>query len=58
MQPQYNVLISPAEQTEARYLATNANEEKMFLDLTKSVSDLEQSLRIYTNILSICGESK
>jgi hypothetical protein len=55
MQSQYNVLNSPGEQTEARYFATNANEEKMFLDFSKSVSELEQRLRLYSNIISVCG---
>jgi hypothetical protein len=56
MLPQYNVLRSTAAQTEARFLLTNADEEKAFLDFSKSVSGLERSLRIYTNIISICGE--
>ncbi len=56
MQSQYNVLNSPADQTEARFLSTNADEEKKFLEFTKEVSNLEQSLRIYTNIVSICGK--
>ncbi len=58
MQSEYNVLISTADQTEARFLLTNADEEKKFLDFTKSVSELEQSLRIYTNMTSICGQFK
>ncbi len=58
MQSQYHVLSSPADQTEARFLSTNSEEEKKFLDFTKAVTELEQSLRIYTNIISICGQFK
>jgi hypothetical protein len=58
MQSQYNVLRSSADQTEARFLSTNSDEEKKFLDFSKAVSELEQSLRIYTNMISISGQFK
>ena len=52
----YPVLASPEDQAQARILLTDANEEAQFLRFSQNLSDLEQGLRQYTNITSVCGE--
>jgi uncharacterized protein YmfQ (DUF2313 family) len=51
----YNILAYPADETQARFFMTNSTEEAKFLAFSKSLSDLGQNLRIYTNMTSICG---
>ncbi len=57
MEPGYAVLSSPTDQTPARLLLTNAEEEARFLRFSQDLSALSESLRMYTNIASICGAS-
>ncbi len=52
----YNILASPADETQARFLMTNSTEEAKFLAFSKSFNDLGQNLRTYTNMSSICGK--
>lgn len=52
----YDILYSPLDQTPARMLLTNAEDEKLFLQFSHSLSDLEQGLRNYTNVTSLCGD--
>ena len=51
----YPILASPADQTPARILLTNPDEEGRFLCFSRSLDELEQGLRQYTNVTSICG---
>jgi hypothetical protein len=51
----YTVLASPADETQARFFMTNSKEEAKFLAFSKSLYDLGQNLRTYSNMTSICG---
>jgi hypothetical protein len=56
MDSRYAVLVSPDSQ--ARYFKTNSSEEEKLLHLSKSLDELGQNLRAYTNISCICGERR
>ena len=55
MQPNFNILASTVDQTPARFLLTNAQDEREFLLFSQSIASLEQSIRFYTNIVGLCG---
>jgi hypothetical protein len=57
MEPGYSVLSSIADQTPARLLLTNAEEEARFLRFSQELGKLNESLQMYTNVVSICGAS-
>jgi hypothetical protein len=51
----YDILASPADETQARFFMTNSKEEAKFLAFTNSLQDLGQNLKTYTKMTSICG---
>ena len=56
MESSYEILHSPLDQTPARILRTNAEQEMRFLQFSQALADLEQGLRLYSNITSLCGD--
>jgi hypothetical protein len=53
--PSYDILASPADETQARFFMTNSTEEAKFLAFSKSLQGLGENLSVYTNMTSSCG---
>ncbi len=57
VEPGYSVLRSFVDQTPARLLLTDAEEEAQFLRFSQELGALSESLQMYTNVVCICGAS-